>query len=173
MFSIRFSFGHHVLDPHYHPDALLEVVVSTELHNEPGHPLHLMGADVVALRHAVERQLYDTIAGRMIIWDQELEHSRAMATVVPEGLVAPQLAETVWPLRPTIEALTLLTALLADQSLDGLGDRNARLEEVRFHETPRTAGILLGGEMDDAIRAARQLFAARPPADTTTPDSCC
>jgi hypothetical protein len=157
--KVKFSFGHFVTDPHFHPDAAVELLISSEMCIEPDHPLHMMGADGVAVRFCLERLLAERLAGRLVIWDQELDAARAMPlqrrTI---GIVAPVLVETVWPVRPTIETVTMFVALMCVEAVAAANDPTARIEEIRMFETERTAGVVRTEELDDFLAAARSVF---------------
>jgi hypothetical protein len=154
---IQVPFGHFVLEPHYHPEGVIELTMSSELTIDPAHPLHLMGADGVFARTHLEDMLHERVAGRMFVWDQELEAARTLDLQHPAGVVVPPLVETIWTTRPTIEGIAMYVALLCAETVHHT-DPNARLEEVRLFETERTGCILRGDELTESLEMARKLF---------------
>jgi hypothetical protein len=160
---VQFPFGHFVIDPHFHPGALVEVLVSSELCIDPGHELHMIGVDGVAVRRMLEHGIGAHLAGRMLVWADELEKSQSMSLDVPKGLVAPALVETVWSVRPTVEAVSMLVASMCAHALRATGDPTARIEEVRVFETERTGSVFLAHQLDEVLAASQSLFASTFP----------
>jgi hypothetical protein len=155
---VRFPFGHFVIEPHYHPDALVELVVSSDVRIDPDHPSHMMGVDGVAVRETLGRWVGATLAGRMLVWDRDRVVARGAPLDVPKGLAPPALLESIWPVRPTIEAVATLVALLCDSAVFEAGNASARIEEIRVFESDRAGCVISAAEVDDAVAFAWSAF---------------
>lgn len=133
---------------------------SSDVTFDEEHPNHMMSGDAVQVRFELERLLSDHMAGRIFVWDRELDAFHAGGVSGEPGVVMPPFATTIWPVRPTIEMLTMFTALLCDQALARHVPEGATLEEVLLAETPRTTGILRGADVGEALAYARRAFAS-------------
>ena len=154
---VNVPFAHHVIVPHVH----IEAAVTVDLHaaiDWSASDEHLMSVDAVGIRHHLETRLGELIAGRMLIWQQEVGVDTRHPDL-PKGMAHIQFAETITPCRPTIEALTLLTAAVVQEAVDLLHpDGEVAVAGIRFAESSRTAGVLAAGDVHDAASVGQRLW---------------
>lgn len=151
-------FGHLVVEPHIHLDAQITVDLRSALDLNPRSDGYLMTVDAVGVRRRVEDRLSGLIAGKMLIWEEELGTETGKAAL-PEGITQLAFQDTVTPVRPTIEALTFLTAAVVCEQVELLyPDGGVQVAGVRFAETRRTAGVLNDDEVADAAALGLKLW---------------
>jgi len=161
LFEVRVEvmFGHHVVEPHFHGDAHVVVELSSHVALEAGSGQSMLGVDVATFRAHLEAGLSERICGRLLVWDRELDEAASMEVVpADKGVVVPQLVVTPWPVRPTIETVTLVVAALVQECARACDGPVARVESVCVFESRRSAGCLRGGAIDTALAEARAAF---------------
>jgi hypothetical protein len=142
---VRFNFAlaHGVLVPHFHHNAAVEFEFSSELCEDPASDAYFMGADAVAVRLFMEREVGEWLTNRVLLWDQEASAFSGVPLKHEPGYVVPLLPEVLWSVRPTIEAITFSLAHIAMSALAHVNDDTVQPERLAVFESSRTAGVLV------------------------------
>lgn len=142
---LRFGFGHLVVDPHYHHDAMVSFKFAGPVVDDPTAIGYGMGADAVAVTRTLETRIRRHLAGRMLF--HGACPSADTFTAADKGFVVPPLTLTQCDLPPTIEIVACIIARLCVMSLPDDADPVS----IEFLETART-GVTFDGV--NHVRAA-------------------
>jgi hypothetical protein len=143
---LRFGFGHHVIDPHYHHEGTVTFEFAGPVVTDPDAPNYAMGADAAAVARSLDALIREHLAGRMLF--NGACPPPTSFTVADKGFVLPRLAVTECALPPTIEVVTCILARMGVMSLPA----DATPVSIEFFESERT-GVRFAGA-DQVLAAA-------------------